>query len=342
MLPTPQSHPGYDRSHHAADSTFRNATPSARPASFAEVVPWIARRAFQTKPNVPPPVHAVDAAALHMPPDGLRITWIGHATLLVQGPDCTVLTDPMFSDRASPFSWAGPERLPALPLSVDDLPPVDVVLHSHDHYDHLDAASVRALHARFSPLFLAPLGVDARLRDWDIDRVVAADWWQYVDAAGWRFHCTPAQHFSGRSLFDRNTTLWAGWHIEPRDEAIPSLFFAGDTGYADHFATVRERLGAPDVTCLPIGANRPRHIMRPVHMNPDEAVDAFRDLGARRLVPIHWGTFDLADEPVQEPGARLQTFASDQGLTTKVNLLDIGERVEVASVSDSRHPSAPE
>lgn len=342
MLPTPHAHPWYNRSHHASDGTYRNPDRTAQPAALLEVAPWIARRAFQAKQNVPPPVRPIDRDALRRPPAGLRITWIGHATLLVQGHDCAVLTDPMFSPRASPFSWAGPERLPALPLAIDDLPPVDVVLHSHDHYDHLDVASVRALQARFDPLFLTPLGLDARLHDWGIDRVVAADWGQYVDAAGWRFHCTPAQHFSGRGLFDRNTTLWASWHIEPHAATTPSLFFAGDTGLADHFAGIRERLGAPDVACLPIGANRPRRIMRPVHLNPAEAMAALCTLGARRLVPIHWGTFDLADEPVQEPGARLRTLAAERDVAAQVHLLDIGEMVDVAPPSDAPPSSAPQ
>jgi L-ascorbate metabolism protein UlaG (beta-lactamase superfamily) len=297
------------------------------------------RRAFQTKQNRPPAVRPVSLDTLHRPPDALRLTWIGHASLLLQWPGCTVLTDPMFSSRASPVSWAGPERLPSLPLSIDDLPPVDVVLLSHDHYDHLDAASIRALRARFDPLFLVPLGVDRRLRRWGIERIVAADWWQYVDISGWRFHCTPAQHFSGRGLWDRNTTLWAGWYIIPRDDAsIPRLFFAGDTAYAAHFSACRERLGAPDVACLPIGANRPRRIMRPVHMNPDEALQAFYDLNARRLIPIHWGTFDLADEPVQAPARRLRTLTTHHPEGARVTILDIGATHDVPPVP--RTPSS--
>jgi L-ascorbate metabolism protein UlaG (beta-lactamase superfamily) len=216
---------------------------------------------------------------------------------------------------------------------------VDVVLLSHDHYDHLDAASIRALRARFDPLFLVPLGVDRRLRRWGIERIVAADWWQYVDISGWRFHCTPAQHFSGRGLWDRNTTLWAGWYIIPRDDAsIPRLFFAGDTAYAAHFSACRERLGAPDVACLPIGANRPRRIMRPVHMNPDEALQAFYDLNARRLIPIHWGTFDLADEPVQAPARRLRTLTTHHPEGARVTILDIGATHDVPPVP--RTPSS--
>lgn len=154
--------------------------------------------------------------------------------------------------------------------------------------------------------------------------MVAADWGQYVDAAGWRFHCMPAQHFSGRGLFDRNTTLWASWYMAPEGDAVPSLFFAGDTGYAPHFACIRGQLGAPDVACLPIGANRPRAIMRPVPMNPHEALRAFHDLGAQHLVPMHWGTFDLADEPVQEPADRLLRGADRQAIADRVHVLDIG------------------
>ncbi len=332
MPPEPHPHPWYDRQHHTPGGGFQNLDPSMQAASFSEVAPWLLRRAFRSASHASPPVCAADVEALRSPPPSLRVTWIGHATLLLQWPGGTVLTDPIFSARASPLPFAGPARIPARPLAIDELPSVDVVLLSHNHYDHLDAPSVRALRARFDPLFLAPLGVDAHLRGWGVERVVAADWWQYVDVDGWRFHCTPAQHFSARSLFDRNATLWAGWYVEPRGDATaPRLFFAGDTAYADHFATCRTRLGAPDVACLPIGAYRPRRIMRPVHMNPEEAVQAFFDLGAAHFVPIHWGTFALTDEPLDEPPARLCARAARHALTDRVHVLDVGASVELAA-----------
>ena len=333
----PQPHPWHDRRHHAPEGGFRNPDPTARAASLSDAAWWMAGRLLGSKDNAPPPVHPLDPDRLRTPPDGLRITWLGHASLLLQWPGLTVLTDPMLSRRASPFALAGPARLPAQPGAVADLPPIDVVLLSHDHYDHLDRATVRALHARFDPLFLVPLGVDAHLRRWGIDRTVALDWHHVVACDGWRFHATPAQHFSGRGLFDRNATLWAGWFVEPPGTTAPSLFFAGDTAYATHFGTLCTRLGAPDVACLPIGAYRPRRLMQPVHMNPGEAVRAALDLAARHVIPIHWGTFDLADEPVQEPATRLRDRAAHHDVADRIHLLDIGAAHTLASAP--RQPS---
>lgn len=333
MLPTPTSHSWHHTRHHTSKGCFRNLNPHAQVAHFSKAAFWFAKRMLQPKQNVPPSLCPIDTETLHTAPSQVRVTWIGHATLLLQWPDLTVLTDPMLSRRASPLSFAGPARHPECPLQVADLPPVDVVLVSHDHYDHLDRPSAHELSARFDPLFLAPLGVAERLTRWGIDRAVATDWWQYVDVDGWRFHCTPAQHFSGRGLLDRNSTLWAGWHVEPRGRpATPSLFFAGDTAYADYFTTLRKRIGAPDIACLPIGAYQPRWIMQPVHMDPAEAAQAFFDLGATHFVPIHWGTFDLGDEPIHEPAARIREIAAHRDFTDRLHLLDVGEMLEPAPV----------
>lgn len=335
MLPTPTPHSWHHTRHHTSNGGFRNLNPNAQAAHFAKAAFWFAKRTLQPKQNVPPALRSVDAEALHTPPSPMRVTWLGHATTLLQWPDLTVLTDPMLSTRASPIPFAGPARYPDSPLQVADLPPVDVVLVSHDHYDHLDWRTVRALHARFDPLFLTPLGVANRLKRWGVERAVAADWWQYVDVDGWRFHCTPAQHFSGRGLMDRNATLWAGWHIEPRGRPdAPSLFFAGDTAYADFFSTLRERIGAPDVACLPIGAYRPRWIMQPVHVSPAEALQAFFDLGADHFVPIHWGTFDLGDEPIHEPAEHIHQLAARHEIRDRLHVLDIGAALEPVSVPD--------
>lgn len=332
------THPWYDQQHHAPDGSFRNVNTTARQGSFLKAAAWMTERAFRNKMNEPPPVRLQTADDLRTPPGTLRITWIGHTSLLIQTPDLTMLTDPVFGNRASPFSFAGPERLPDLPFPIEALPPIDAVLLSHDHYDHLDYPSVTAIHERLRPLFLAPLGVGRRLTDWGITRVVEFDWWQYARLDAWRIHCAPAQHFSGRTLFDRNSTLWASWYVEPlkttnddedageddQPHGRPSIYFAGDTAYNRHFLTVRERLGAPDVALIPIGAYLPRDFMRPVHMDPEEAAQAFQDVGALHFVPSHWGTFDLADEAVQDPAHRIRDLAHEHGFSDRLHLLDIG------------------
>lgn len=320
-------HPSWSDRRHHVDGGFRNPDAPSRDASPAEVASWLSGRVFSRKTNHPPEVVTPDPSALANPPERLRLTWLGHATVLVQTPEITLLTDPHFGERASPLSFAGPSRLAPVPLAVEALPPIDLVLLSHDHYDHLDRESVLRLDARDVPLFAAPLGCADRLRDWGVSSVQAFDWWEYTDLAqGPRLHCTPAVHFSGRTPFDRNTTLWAGWMLDA--EAV-QLFFAGDTAYTSHFQRIREHLGAPDAALLPIGAYLPRRIMRPVHVSPEEAMQAAVDLGRPHVVPIHWGTFDLANEPVQAPPVEARRAARDHGLTDHLHVLHPGASIEL-------------
>lgn len=290
------------------------------------------RRTLRPKGNVPPPVRQLNPTDLRTPPDGIRVTWLGHATLLLQWPGGTLLTDPMLGDRASPLPFAGPPRIPTLPIALDDLPPIDAVVVSHDHYDHLDRPTVKRLSKRFDPLFFVPLGVGELLQKWNVSRVVEIDWWQWIDWGDWSLHCVPARHFSGRHLHNRNSTLWGGWWIEP--PAGPTLYFAGDTAYGDHFTVINERMGSPDVACLPIGVNRPRSIMRPVHMNPPEAAQAALDVQVDHVIPMHWGTFDLADEPIQEPARRMREEVNRRGMADRLNVLDIGERFELVASAE--------
>jgi N-acyl-phosphatidylethanolamine-hydrolysing phospholipase D len=211
-----------------------------------------------------------------------------------------VLTDPQFSERASPVSWAGPRRVvpPALPIAA--LPHIEIVLISHNHYDHLDRASVEALAAQpgGSPRFFVPLGLKAWFAARGITDVVEQDWWEHADYLGLRIHEVPSQHFSSRTLWDRNRTLWGGFLVEH-----PTLrfYFAGDAGYSRDFAEIHARLGPIDVAALPIGAYEPRWFMGPMHINPAEAVQALQDLHARLAVAMHWGTFNLTDEPLDDP-----------------------------------------
>ena len=337
-----QSHPWFHERHHAEGGGFANTYGAPRPEFRLKAVGWVLGHAFQSKENEPPPVRALDAAALATPPAGVRITWIGHATMLLQLPGLTVLTDPMFSHRASPVGFAGPEREVPLPISAEALPPIDVVILSHDHYDHLDEASIQALETHHQPLFLAPLGVDEIVLGWGGRRVVALDWWQFVDVGGWRIHGTPARHFSGRGLTNRDGTLWASYFLESL-AGSGDVYFAGDTGYSEHFTEIRERLGVPEVVLMPIGAYRPRWFMEAVHVDPAEAVQAFLDLQGTHLLPIHWGTFDLADEPLQEPPALTREAARTHGIEDRLHLMEVGEMLElpVEAAASEAPPAEP-
>jgi N-acyl-phosphatidylethanolamine-hydrolysing phospholipase D len=257
------------------------------------------------------------AALLHNP----GVTWIGHATLLVRMDGVTFLTDPMFSERASPVSFAGPRRLvpPGVPLEA--LPPIDFVTLSHDHYDHTDLPSIAAL-ARRGARFVAGLGMGDLVREAG-GAVVELDWWESVAVGPVRVHCVPAQHFSGRSLFGGNRRLWAGWVVEG---ASRRFYHAGDTGYFDGFREIAARLGPIDLAALPIGAYDPPAIMRFVHLDPEEAVRAAVDLRARRAVAMHWGTFDLTDEALDEPPRRFRAAAAAAGLASDAAwVLAVGE-----------------
>ncbi len=323
METEPETHPWYQRDHHKADGGFRNIWEPSRDVPFLKSAGWIIGRAFRQQKNIPPPVRTVEADTLSRPPERLRITWIGHSTVYVQTPDVNILIDPIFSKRASPISFAGPRREAALPLHVADLPGVDVVMISHDHYDHLDETSIEEIERRFKPLFLAPLGLQQILSDWGASRVIEMDWWQYVEVNGITYHCTPAKHFSGRGLTNRDGTLWAGWYVQMPENKV-NLYYAGDTGYASLFSEIRERLGVPDVALLPIGAYLPKWFMQPIHVNPEEAMQAFMDVQASHFIPVHWGTFDLADDAIQEPAERIRQVADSLGLSENLHVLDIG------------------
>ena len=235
------------------------------------------------------------------------MTWVGHSTVLLQLGDVNVLTDPIWSERASPLQWIGPPRLMGPAVDFDALPSIDVVLLSHNHYDHLDAATVRRLAARFpNAAWLCPLGLTPLLHRLGVKNAVERDWWQSVATPVFAATCAPAQHFSARGLGDRNATLWCSWVIEADDMRV---YFGGDTGLHPEFGTIGSRLGPFDLVMLPIGAYEPRWFMRTVHCNPEDAIAAYRALAdATGIRPpclaLHWGTFRLTDEPVEEPPAR--------------------------------------
>jgi L-ascorbate metabolism protein UlaG (beta-lactamase superfamily) len=245
----------------------------------------------------------------------LRVTMVGHATLLVQVGGLNFLTDPVWSDRASPLSFVGPKRVTAPGIAFADLPPIDAVLLSHNHYDHLDIATLKRLHAHHLPLIVTPLGNDAivrrRIRD---ARVVTGDWGDTISIApDANVHVVPALHWSSRGPRDRRMALWGGFMLEVAGRLI---YFAGDTGYGtgDIFRAIRQRHGPPDVALIPIGAYDPRWFMAAQHVDPDEAIRIMRDLDARAAVAMHWGTFKLTDEPREDPVTRLSHGLAAQGI----------------------------
>ncbi len=295
--PTVTTLPRHDTRHHTPRG-FRNVHAAPIPVPPLRAAWWIMTRAFRTKANVPAAAKPVDLDALRQSPDRLRVTWLGHSSSYVQTPTAAILLDPMAARRASPLSFVGPERFAPFPLDVRDLPSVHVVLYSHDHYDHLDPQTVRRLADAFDPLFAVPLGMGRIVEKMGARRIVELDWWQVFEFDGVTYTCTPARHFSGRALTNRNQTLWASWHLWMPDA---TLYYAGDTGVGTHLSEIRDALGPPDVALVPIGAYEPRWFMEEVHVTPEEALDAARTLGVRHVVPVHYGTFDLADEPLGEP-----------------------------------------
>jgi L-ascorbate metabolism protein UlaG (beta-lactamase superfamily) len=227
------------------------------------------------------------------------VTFVNHATFLFQKSGINILTDPIWSKRASPFRRLGPARVREPGVRFNDLPEIHLVLLSHNHYDHLDVETLKALAGRFDPLVLVAAGDKQLVESTGLKRVHELDWWDEIEIhRRFKITFTPAQHFSARGLFDRQKSLWGGYMIEEADQRI---YFAGDSGYSTHFSAIKSRLGPPDIAFLGIGAYEPRWFMKPVHMNPMEAVKAHIDLGSKQSVGMHFGTFHMSAESIDQP-----------------------------------------
>lgn len=317
------------------DRRFHNTEPSRQVVggSDSSIVSALLTRGRLGRPRqaIPLATPLAPAAAAD-----LAVTWYGHASALIEVDGYRVLTDPVWSDRVSPSRLVGPLRLHPTPVGIEDLPRVDAVVISHDHYDHLDKSTVEALLRTQTAPFVVPTGIGAHLRSWRVpdDRIVELDWDQEVVLGELTVTCTEARHFSGRGLA-RNTTLWSSWVIRgPRHRA----FFGGDTGYTPRFVEIGQRHGPFDLTLLPVGAYDEH--WPDIHMNPEEAVRMHADLNAGDdaagvLVPVHWATFNLAFHPWAEPVTRLLTAARESG--TRVSVPMPGQRIDVLRPGVQRH-----
>jgi len=323
-------------SHHRAGGGFRNPWPGAQPHGLSGLLKWAVSR---RPPAVAPaqrtgsssesptaaPRHRQSADFSASEANALTITWIGHSTFLIQCDGVNILTDPIWSRRASPVSFAGPERAVPPGVPFENLPEIHATLVSHDHYDHLDDPTVGMLIERFPRMhWLVPLGVGEFMRRRSAANVIELDWWDERRIGSIKAHCTPAQHFSGRFPWNRDSTLWCGWAISVNGSRV---FFAGDTGLHTEFGRISMRYGPFDAAILPIGAYEPRWFMRPVHMDPAESVAAYQQLVSDAperscvMIASHWGTFKLTDEPLSEPPLKAREAWASSGLN--VGLLAI-------------------
>jgi L-ascorbate metabolism protein UlaG (beta-lactamase superfamily) len=305
---------------------FENTPPQDTDTALLKTV-RLYRQGFVRTPTFAIPVVPIAPERLRQaPPPGVRAFWFGHATALVEIDGVRILTDPVLSDRVSPVP-IGPTRFHAPPIALAALTGIDAVVISHDHYDHLDMPTVRHLAVQGTHFYVG-LGIGAHLERWAVPaaQIHEMDWWDTEEVSGVRITCTPSRHYSGRRAMD-NSTLWSSWLLRGRERAV---YFSGDTGYGPHFAEIRRRLGAVDLTLMKVGAYGETWL--DIHMDPESAVRAHQDLGARVLLPIHWATFDLSYHPWEEPIIR--TLRAAATAAVEVVTPRVGEPVEL----DRRFP----
>ncbi|SFS87335.1 MBL fold metallo-hydrolase [Marininema halotolerans] len=324
----------YEESDHFANGKFVNAIPTpikANVATFISLIGDYFKKDPHRRPTKPLAVKSVELPPLKEN-GSARVTWLGHSTVLLQIKGKTILFDPLFGTTPTPFPIIGGRRFnKEFPLKVDDLPAIDAVIISHDHFDHLEYDSIRKL--KKVKKFYAPLGVKNLLVRWGVDsaKIEELDWWEETEYDGLSLAFTPARHFSGRGLFASNTTLWGSWVVMAQDEKI---FFGGDSGYGPHFKEIGERYGPFDIAMIESGQYD--HRWSTIHMQPEESIQAFQDVKGKVMIPIHWGSFTLAFHDWTDPAERGLKLAEKNGLI--VAFPQIGEAIEVG---ERDYPSAP-
>jgi N-acyl-phosphatidylethanolamine-hydrolysing phospholipase D len=314
------ANPRYDsaKKHHTAEG-FKNNYPHSAPGDF-----WRWQRERWAAGGVKVPAGGWASVIASVAPDlsflqtnrsARSVTWLGHASVLVQTSGLNIVTDPVFSERVSPVQFAGPKRMVPLAITLDQLPEIDIVLISHNHYDHLDRASVKQLDARAkgNTLFVVPLGLKKWFANEGITNVREMDWWESFTHKGSTIHFTPAQHWSKRTLWNANHTLWGSFVVQDRDW---KFLYISDSGYSQDFKDIGAKLGPFDFAAIPIGAYEPRWFMRAQHCDPEEAVQIMRDVRAKEAMGVHWGTFIVTDEPLDEPPKRLAQVLAAQNVPT--------------------------
>jgi N-acyl-phosphatidylethanolamine-hydrolysing phospholipase D len=305
-----------NRPAHHTDYGFRNINPNAHDADFFAMLPWIMGKfgdVFSPDDDFDIPRINNDGSLLNrnLP---YTATWIGQSTVLIQIEGKNILTDPVWSGMIGPYSWIGSKRISEPGLRLSLLPKIDIILISHNHFDHLDEPTILELSKDKNIKFFVPLKVKKWFVDKGITNVEEYDWWDEVDYKDLKIVCTPAQHFSTRGLGDRNHTLWSGWAVFGKSKRF---YFAGDTGYCKHFKEIGQKFGYFDLTIIPIGAYDPRRFMKYIHIDPKEALQIYQEVNGKMMLPIHWGTFKLSDEPVNEPTKMLLEYAKSKGINEK-------------------------
>ena len=295
---------------------------------------YIFGKRIDPKPPIDLPSHP-----LHMeqwedhPAEQFSFSWLGHSSILIAMENQRILVDPVLDERASPFSWYGPKRFHPSPVTAEELPGIDVVLITHDHYDHLEKSTIVTINEKVGR-FIVPLGIGALLEDWGINpsKITELDWWETYSSGSLEFHATPAVHYASRGLFDGNQRLWCSWSLVGKEKRV---FISGDSGYFDEFKNIGKRLGPFDVTFLKIGASNDKGSWRKLHMTPEEAGQQHLDLKGRLLVPLHWATFDLGLHPWYEPIERLLPFAEQKSITLITP--EVGEKINLRGKPKTDH-----